>query len=50
MLPRDIEALVEPLFDHPPSQYTDEHFRIFQAFKDALNRGEVRAAEPHSLA
>ena len=50
MLPRDIEALIEPLFDHPPAEYTGEHLRIFQAFKDALNRGEVRAAEPHSLA
>src|SRR5580658_1205662 len=46
MLPHDIEALVEPLFDHPPAHYTDEHFRVFQAFKDALNRGEARAAEP----
>jgi hypothetical protein len=50
MLPRDIESLIEPLFDHPPAKYTDEHFRVFQAFKDALNRGEVRAAQPDASA
>lgn len=42
MLPTEIERL----FDQPPASYTDEHFRLFQSFKDALNRGEVRAAEP----
>jgi 2,3,4,5-tetrahydropyridine-2-carboxylate N-succinyltransferase len=42
MLPSQIEAL----FDNPPSQYNEEHFRLFQEFKDGLNRGEIRAAEP----
>jgi len=42
MLPRQIERL----FDEPPAQYNEEHFRLFREFKDALNRGEVRAAEP----
>jgi 2,3,4,5-tetrahydropyridine-2-carboxylate N-succinyltransferase len=42
MLPSEIEQL----FDSPPSQYTEEHRRTFEAFKAALNRGEVRAAEP----
>lgn len=42
MLPSEIEQL----FDSPPSQYTGEHRRTFDAFKAALNRGEVRAAEP----
>ncbi len=42
MLPSEIEQL----FDCPPSQYTEEHRRTFDAFKAALNRGEVRAAEP----
>jgi 2,3,4,5-tetrahydropyridine-2,6-dicarboxylate N-succinyltransferase len=41
---------LEQLFDAPPSQYTEEHFALFCAFKDALNRGEVRAAEPDSTA
>lgn len=42
MLPSEIEQL----FDYPPSQYTEEHRRTFESFKGALNRGEVRAAEP----
>jgi 2,3,4,5-tetrahydropyridine-2-carboxylate N-succinyltransferase len=42
MLPSQIERL----FDEPPAQYSEEHFRLFGEFKDALNRGEVRAAEP----
>lgn len=37
---------VEALFDTPPEAYTEEHFRIFQEFKDALNTGQARAAEP----
>ncbi len=44
MLPSQIEAL----FDSPPAGYKAEHFALFAAFKDALNRGEVRAAEPDS--
>jgi 2,3,4,5-tetrahydropyridine-2-carboxylate N-succinyltransferase len=39
---------IEGLFDNPPAEYTDDLFRIFREFKDALNRGEVRAAEPDS--
>jgi 2,3,4,5-tetrahydropyridine-2-carboxylate N-succinyltransferase len=42
MLPQRIERF----FDEPPAQYNDEHFRLFREFKDAVNRGEVRAAEP----
>jgi 2,3,4,5-tetrahydropyridine-2-carboxylate N-succinyltransferase len=42
MLPQQIERL----FDAPPRQYTEEHFRLFREFKGAVNRGEVRAAEP----
>jgi 2,3,4,5-tetrahydropyridine-2-carboxylate N-succinyltransferase len=42
MLPSEIEQL----FDSPPPQYTEDHQRTFEAFKAALNRGEVRAAEP----
>jgi 2,3,4,5-tetrahydropyridine-2-carboxylate N-succinyltransferase len=37
---------IELLFDSPPPQYTEEHRRTFEAFKAALNGGEVRAAEP----
>ncbi|PYU07118.1 MAG: 2,3,4,5-tetrahydropyridine-2,6-dicarboxylate N-succinyltransferase [Acidobacteria bacterium] len=52
---------MEDLFDHPPGSvgsvfrnaalretYSEEDRRIFQKFKDALNAGEVRAAEPHA--
>jgi 2,3,4,5-tetrahydropyridine-2-carboxylate N-succinyltransferase len=46
MLPSQIERL----FDEPPAQYTEEHFRLFGEFKGALNRGEIRAAEPDSAA
>jgi 2,3,4,5-tetrahydropyridine-2-carboxylate N-succinyltransferase len=42
MLPSEIEQL----FDSPPPQYTEEHRRAFESFKNALNCGEVRAAEP----
>jgi 2,3,4,5-tetrahydropyridine-2,6-dicarboxylate N-succinyltransferase len=41
---------IERLFDEPPAQYTEEHFRLFGEFKEALNRGEVRAAEPDAEA
>jgi 2,3,4,5-tetrahydropyridine-2-carboxylate N-succinyltransferase len=46
MLPSQIERL----FDEPPGEYTEEHFRLFREFKDALNRGEIRAAEPDPTA
>jgi len=46
MLPTEIERL----FDSKPESYTEEHFRLFQEFKNALNAGEVRAAEPDPAA
>ena len=41
-----MRAEIETLFEEKPHTYTEEHFRLFQRFKDALNAGEVRAAEP----
>ena len=41
-----LQSEIEQLFDAPPLQYTEEHRRSFEAFKTALSRGEVRAAEP----
>lgn len=41
-----LRAEIERLFDENPAQYSDEHQRLFQQFKDALNAGDVRAAEP----
>jgi len=39
---------IERLFDNPPAEYSGDHFRLFSEFKDALNRGQLRAAEPDS--
>ena len=41
---------IEALFDEKPAAYTEEHFALFQKFKQALNSGEVRSAEPDSSA
>jgi len=41
-----LQSEIEKLFDEKPDSYTEEHFRLFQSFKDALNAGQVRAAEP----
>jgi len=46
MLPSQIEEL----FESPPTSYREEHFELFRSFKAALNRGEIRAAEPDSSA
>jgi len=39
-------AQIERLFDAPPERYEEEHRWLFRDFKAALNRGEIRAAEP----
>ncbi|PYT27499.1 MAG: 2,3,4,5-tetrahydropyridine-2,6-dicarboxylate N-succinyltransferase [Acidobacteria bacterium] len=41
-----MQAEIEKLFDQKPETYTEDHFRLFQEFKVALNAGLVRAAEP----
>ncbi len=41
-----MQAEIEKLFDEKPETYTDDHFHLFQSFKQALNAGEIRAAEP----
>ena len=41
-----MQAEIEKLFDEKPDVYDDAHFRLFAAFKGALNAGQVRAAEP----
>ncbi|MGE5644506.1 MAG: 2,3,4,5-tetrahydropyridine-2,6-dicarboxylate N-succinyltransferase [Acidobacteriota bacterium] len=45
-----LQTDIEELFDHPAASYRDEHFELFGRFKLALNRGEVRAAEPDASA
>ncbi|MBL8227698.1 MAG: 2,3,4,5-tetrahydropyridine-2,6-dicarboxylate N-succinyltransferase [Bryobacterales bacterium] len=37
---------IEALFDNPPASYQESHFQLFERFKEALNRGEARSAEP----
>jgi 2,3,4,5-tetrahydropyridine-2,6-dicarboxylate N-succinyltransferase len=41
-----LQAEIERLYDEKPAGYTPEHLRIFEEFRDALNEGRVRAAEP----
>ena len=48
-MPLDLDALrgrIEQLFLAPPAAYTAEDRELFAGFKDALNRGEIRAASP----
>ena len=41
-----LQSQIESLYDAPPTSYAPEHIELFEAFKLALNRGEIRAAEP----
>ncbi len=41
-----MQSEIERLFDEKPQTYSDEHFHVFQQFKQALNAGSIRAAEP----
>jgi 2,3,4,5-tetrahydropyridine-2,6-dicarboxylate N-succinyltransferase len=43
-----LQTEIERVFAENPPVYTAEHFRLFQEFKDALNAGTARAAEPDS--
>jgi 2,3,4,5-tetrahydropyridine-2-carboxylate N-succinyltransferase len=36
---------IQELFDNPPDEFTQEHFALFDEFKQKLNAGQVRAAE-----
>ena len=37
---------IERLYAEPPAAYGPEHRELFERFKELLNRGEIRAAEP----
>jgi 2,3,4,5-tetrahydropyridine-2-carboxylate N-succinyltransferase len=41
-----MQTEIERLFEEKPATYTEEHFALFQRFKQALNSGAVRSAEP----
>ncbi len=43
-----MRADIEKLFDEKPAQYTEDHFALFARFKQELNNGRVRSAEPDS--
>jgi 2,3,4,5-tetrahydropyridine-2-carboxylate N-succinyltransferase len=45
-----MQTEIEKLFDEKPATYTEDHFRLFQRFKQALNDGRVRSAEPDASA
>lgn len=41
-----LESEIEALFDHPSASYSDEQRQLFFTFRDLLNKGKVRSAEP----
>jgi 2,3,4,5-tetrahydropyridine-2,6-dicarboxylate N-succinyltransferase len=45
-----MQAEIEALFDEKPAPYTDEHFLLFERFKQALNAGAIRSAQPDASA
>lgn len=45
-----MQVEIEGLFDKPPRSYTEDHFLLFQKFREALNAGVIRAAEPDATA
>src|SRR6516225_6383112 len=45
-----LRSQIERLFDAPALQYAEADYKLFQEFKDGLNRGEIRAAEPDPAA
>jgi 2,3,4,5-tetrahydropyridine-2-carboxylate N-succinyltransferase len=45
-----MQPQIEALFDAKPTAYTSDHFTLFAQFKDAMNSGVIRAAEPDASA
>jgi 2,3,4,5-tetrahydropyridine-2-carboxylate N-succinyltransferase len=45
-----MQQSIEALFDAKLDAYTEAHFRLFDEFKQALNEGRARAAEPDAAA
>ena len=41
-----MQAEIERLYDERPASYSEADFEVFAAFRDALDEGRVRAAEP----
>ncbi len=41
-----MQTEIESLYERKPATYTEADFRLFAEFREALNEGRVRAAEP----
>lgn len=41
-----MQSEIETLFDEKPASYSEQHFALFARFKEALNQGRIRSAEP----
>jgi 2,3,4,5-tetrahydropyridine-2-carboxylate N-succinyltransferase len=48
-LSEKLQRAVEDLFDEKPPEYSAAHRQLFVEFRDLLNRGVVRSAEPDAL-
>jgi 2,3,4,5-tetrahydropyridine-2,6-dicarboxylate N-succinyltransferase len=44
----ELQAAIEELFEQKPASYSDAQFSLFMQFRDLLNRGDIRSAEPDS--
>jgi 2,3,4,5-tetrahydropyridine-2,6-dicarboxylate N-succinyltransferase len=44
-----LQAEIEQLYDARPAEYTNEQRALFQRFRDTLDEGKARAAEPDPL-
>lgn len=42
----NLQRIIESLFDEKPVSYSDEQKHLFEEFRELLNRGTIRAAEP----
>ena len=42
----ELQQRIEQLFEEKPDSYSDAHRRLFENFRDLLNRGLIRSAEP----
>src|SRR5215467_9057030 len=48
MQTEDLQCDIGKLFDEKPATYTEDQFHLFARFKQALNDGAARSAEPDS--
>ena len=43
---QNLQQSIESLFDTKPAEYTEGHWQLFLSFRELLNEGAIRAAEP----